>query len=85
MGVGTVMAAREVMIVCNGHIKALALKHAIENGVNHMWTVSALQMHQHGNIVCDEETCCDLNVFTYQYFKDKQRIEGLAEHYIDMY
>jgi hypothetical protein len=42
-------------------------------------------MHQHGNIVCDEECCCDLNVSTYQYFTDKQRIEGLVEHYIDMF
>lgn len=85
VGVGTVMAAREVLIMCNGHVKARALKQAIENGVNHMWTVSALQMHQHGNIVCDEEACCDLNVSTYQYFTDKQRIEGLVEHYIDMF
>lgn len=85
VGVGTVMAAKEIIILCSGHTKARALKHAIENGVNHMWTVSMLQMHQHGNIVCDEECCCDLNVSTYQYFTDKQRIEGLVEHYINMF
>ena len=85
VGVGTVMAAKEIIILCSGHTKARALKHAIENGVNHMWTVSMLQMHQHGNIVCDEECCCDLNVSTYQYFKDKQRIEGLVEHYVDLF
>ena len=85
VGVGTVMAAREVLILCNGHQKAHALKHAIEGGVNHMWTVSALPMHEHGNIVCDEEACVDLQVSTYHYFKDKQRIEGLLEHYIDMF
>ena len=85
VGVGTVMAAREIIILCSGHTKARALKHAIENGVNHMWTVSMLQMHQHGNIVCDEECCCDLNVSTYQYFTDKQRIEGLVEHYLGMF
>lgn len=85
VGVGTVMAAREVLIMCSGHLKARALKQAIENGVNHMWTVSMLQMHEHGNIVCDKDCCCDLNVSTYQYFTDKQRIEGLVEHYVDMF
>lgn len=85
VGVGTVMDAKVVLILCSGHHKARALKHAIENGVNHMWTVSALQMHQHGNIICDEDACVDLNVSTYQYFKDKQRIEGLIDHYINMF
>ena len=85
VGVGTVMAAKEVLILCNGHQKSRALKMAIEGGVNHMWTVSALQMHEHGNIICDELACSDLNVSTYQYFKDKQRIEGLLEHYVDLF
>ncbi|MCQ2094070.1 MAG: glucosamine-6-phosphate deaminase [Bacteroidaceae bacterium] len=85
VGVGTVMAAREVIILCNGHTKSRALKHAIEGGVNHMWTVSALQLHEHGNIVCDEDACADINVSTYKYFKDKQRIEGLLDTYINMF
>ena len=33
VGVGTVMAAREVMILCNGHNKARALRAAIEGPV----------------------------------------------------
>ncbi|MBQ2166881.1 MAG: glucosamine-6-phosphate deaminase, partial [Bacteroidaceae bacterium] len=54
VGVGTVMAAREVMIVANGHNNARALKHAIELPISHVWTISAIQMHQHAIIVCDE-------------------------------
>ena len=42
VGVGTVMEAREVLIVCNGHNKARALQHAIEAGVSQEWTISAL-------------------------------------------
>ena len=34
--------------------KARALQHAVEGGITQMWTISALQMHQHGIIVCDE-------------------------------
>jgi len=41
--------------------------------VNHMWTISALQMHQHGIIVADEAACEELKVGTYRYFKDIER------------
>ena len=70
VGVGTVMAAREVMILVNGHAKARALQAAIEGAVNHMWTISALQMHEHGIIVSDEDAADELKVSTYKYFKD---------------
>ena len=70
VGVGTVMDAKEVMIIVNGHNKARALQHAVEGGVTHMWTVSALQMHPKGIIVCDDAACEELKVGTYRYFKD---------------
>jgi glucosamine-6-phosphate deaminase len=70
VGVGTVMDAEEVVIIVNGHNKAQALRHAIEEGVNHMWTISALQMHPKGVIVCDEEATIELRVGTVGYFKD---------------
>ena len=82
VGVGTVMAAEEVIIICSGHNKARALKHAIEESINHMWTVSALQMHPHGIIVCDEPACAEIKVGTHRYFKDKERIEGLVDQYL---
>ena len=70
VGVGTVMDAEEVLIIVNGHNKARALQHAIEGGVNHMWTISALQMHHSGIIVCDEEAAVELKVGTLKYFQD---------------
>ena len=73
VGVGTVMDAREVLIVVNGHNKARALQHAIEEPISHMWTVSALQMHRHGIIVCDEAACEELKLGTFKYFKDIER------------
>ena len=69
VGVGTVMDAEEVLIIVNGHNKARALQHAIEGSVNHLWTISALQMHQRGMIVCDEEATIELKVGTANYFK----------------
>ncbi len=68
VGVGTVMDAREVLILCNGHGKARALQAAIEGPVTQAWTVSALQMHPHAIIVCDEAATYELKVGTYRYF-----------------
>lgn len=73
VGVGTVMDAREVMILVNGHHKARALQAAVEGGVCQMWTISAMQMHQHGIIVCDDAATDELKVGTYRYFKDIER------------
>lgn len=70
VGVGTVLDSEEVLIIVNGHNKARALQHAIEGGVNHMWTISALQMHHNGIIVCDEEAAAELKVGTLKYFQD---------------
>lgn len=73
VGVGTVMSAREVMIVVNGHNKARALQAAVEGSVTQMWTISVLQTHQHGIIICDEAACDELKVGTYRYFKDIEK------------
>ena len=73
VGVGTVMDAREVLIVGNGHGKARALHHAIECGVSQEWTISALQLHPHAIIVCDEAATDELKHGTYKYFKDIEK------------
>ena len=73
VGVGTVMDAREVLILVTGHNKSRALHKAVEEGVNHMWTISALQLHPHGLIVCDEASTVELKVGTYRYFKDIEK------------
>ncbi|MBS5037007.1 MAG: glucosamine-6-phosphate deaminase [Fusobacterium sp.] len=73
VGVGTVMDADEVLILVNGAGKARALRHAVEEGINHMWTISALQMHKNGIIVSDEDAALELKVGTYRYFKDIEK------------
>jgi 6-phosphogluconolactonase/glucosamine-6-phosphate isomerase/deaminase len=44
VGVGTVMDAREVLLIATGSSKAVALAQTIEGSVNHMCTSSALQV-----------------------------------------
>jgi len=74
VGVATVMDAKEVLIIVNGHNKARALYHAVEGSVNHMWTISALQLHPKGIIVCDESATEELRVGTYRYFKEIEKL-----------
>lgn len=73
VGVGTVLDAKEVLIVVNGHNKARALRHAVEEPINHMWTISGLQLHPKGIIVCDYDACSEIKVGTYKYFLDIEK------------
>ncbi len=75
VGVGTVMDAKEVLIIVTGYNKSQALQQVVEEGVNHMWTVSALQMHQKGLIACDDDATMELKVGTVKYFKDIENEE----------
>lgn len=70
VGVGTIMDAREVMILVTGHSKARALRHSVEEGVSQTWTLSALQNHPKAVIVCDDPATHELKVGTFRYFKD---------------
>jgi glucosamine-6-phosphate deaminase len=73
VGVGTIMDAQEVMILAQGYNKAMALHQAIEGGVNHMWTISALQLHPRSIIVCDDDATLELKVKTVKYFTELER------------
>jgi len=73
VGVGTVMDSREVVIIVNGRSKARALRACIEEGINHMWTLSCLQIHPRAIIVCDDEATEELKVGTVRYFKDIEK------------
>lgn len=73
VGVGTVLSAKEVLVLAFGYKKARALQQAIEGAYSQSCTLSALQAHPHGIIVCDELAVNDLKVGTYRYFKDIEK------------
>ena len=77
VGIGTVMDAKEVLVLISGHNKARAMAAVVEGGVSQRWTCSALQMHNGAIIACDEEACGELMVDTYKYFLDIERKERL--------
>ncbi len=73
VGVATIMQSEQVLILCNGQSKAVALAKGVEEGVNHRWTISALQLHSKAIVVCDEDATVELRVGTYRYFKDIEK------------
>ena len=73
VGVGTVLSAKKVLILATGHKKARAVRHGVEGSYNHQWTISALQVHPNGILVCDDPAAEELRVATYRYFKDIEK------------
>ncbi|KAJ7928510.1 glucosamine-6-phosphate isomerase [Mycena leptocephala] len=79
VGVATVLDSREVVVVVTGQRKSLALSKAIEEGVNHLWTLSALQLHPWALIVVDEDATAELHVKTVKYFRSIERVQDEVE------
>ncbi|KAJ7594621.1 glucosamine-6-phosphate isomerase [Mycena floridula] len=79
VGVATILESREVVVVVTSQRKALALAKAVEEGVNHLWTLSALQMHPWALIVADEDATAELKVKTVKYFKSIERVQAEVE------
>ncbi|WP_320046792.1 glucosamine-6-phosphate deaminase [uncultured Ilyobacter sp.] len=73
VGVGTILDSKEVLIMVEGENKSKALQKAIEGSINHMWTITAIQLHKKGMIVCDEASTMELKVKTVKYFKELEK------------
>ena len=61
------------MILATGINKAQAVQVATEGAVNHLWTISCVQLHPKAILVCDDPTTMELRVKTLRYF---QQIEA---------
>jgi glucosamine-6-phosphate deaminase len=75
VGIGTVMGAREVVILASGRQKAGAVRAAVEGALSQWCPLSCLQMHPAAIIVCDEDAAEDLKYGTVRYFKDIEKSE----------
>ena len=76
VGVATVLSSKEVVILAFGSKKARALKDAIEGPMSHYCTLSGLQNHPAGTIVCDEASIGEVKVNSYRYFKAVEAAEN---------
>jgi glucosamine-6-phosphate deaminase len=64
VGVGTIMAAHEVVVIATGAAKARAVRDGVEGAVGHLCTMSALQWHANAVVVVDEDATAELRVKT---------------------
>ncbi|MCF8435390.1 MAG: glucosamine-6-phosphate deaminase [Ignavibacteriales bacterium] len=60
MGVGTIMDAKEILLVANGKGKADAIKAAVEGPLTAMCPASIIQMHKSAILVVDKEAASKL-------------------------
>jgi glucosamine-6-phosphate deaminase len=70
-----------LVLIITGQRKALALSKCIEEGVNHLWTVSAIQLHPWALVCCDKEATMELRVKTVEYFKSIEIMQDEVEQY----
>jgi len=67
-GLGTIMAARNVVLVAQGEGKADAIAALVEGPVTAMCPGSVLQLHQHATIFVDEAAAAKLTLADYYRF-----------------
>ena len=61
MGIGTIMEAKEVILLASGENKADAVKAAVEGPITAMCPASMLQMHRKAIIIVDKKAASKLS------------------------
>lgn len=73
MGVGTILEARQILLLANGENKAAAVAAAIEGPVTSQCTASALQLHRDTTIYMDTAASALLrNIDYYRWIQSKR-------------
>lgn len=79
MGVGTIMEAKRIMMLCFGANKADAVKAAVEGGVSQFCPASALQMHPDAWLFLDEAAASKLALKDYYAWRSVAKLEMLKK------
>ena len=76
MGVGTILEAREIIMLANGEKKAEIVAQAIEGPITAQVSASALQMHRHVTVILDPAAGSKLQRADYYkwVFQEKKRL-----------
>ena len=60
MGVGTILDARELILLATGSAKAAIVARAVEGPITSMVSASAIQLHPNCKVIVDEEAAAEL-------------------------
>lgn len=64
-GIGTILDARQLLLIAIGSTKAKAVAAAVEGPITSMVPASALQLHPHATVVLDHSAAADLQLAEY--------------------
>lgn len=78
-GLGTIMAARHVVLVATGGNKAEAVHHLVEGAVSAMWPATILQHHPHATVLVDDAAARRLQLADYyrETYRSKPDWQGV--------
>ena len=78
-GLGTIMAARHVILVATGRNKAEAVHHLVEGAVSAMWPATILQHHPHVTVLLDDAAARRLQLVDYyrETWRSKPEWQGI--------
>lgn len=80
MGVGTILDARELILLATGQAKAAIVARAVEGPITSMVSASALQLHPNCKVIVDEEAAVELQGRDYYDFVFKNEPEWARYH-----
>ncbi len=66
MGIGTIMEAKEIIMLASGVQKAYAVKSAVEGPISALVPASIVQMHRKAFVMIDQEAASELVHFVYE-------------------
>ena len=65
MGVGTIMEAKQCILLASGKSKSVAIVNAVEGPITSSVPASVLQMHPNTSFIIDEDAACELKEIEY--------------------
>ena len=77
MGVGSILDAKQIVLLAFGANKAAAVAAAVEGGVSQFCTASALQMHQDAWLFLDAAAAAKLKLKKYYAWRAEEAMKAL--------
>ncbi|MGB0942738.1 MAG: glucosamine-6-phosphate deaminase [Marinomonas sp.] len=73
MGIGTILEAKDILLLATGENKANAIKAMVEGPLTAMVPASALQQHTNVTVIIDEAAAAELSLKEYYQWSEKQQ------------
>lgn len=83
VGVGTILDAREALLVATGESKAEILAQSLEGPIRGVITATALQLHQECTVIADEAAAAQLELAG--FYRESARLSPRWEAYTDYF